>query len=241
MAGLGTQLFWGLIRVMIMEAFYLSSNSSQPMGIEDVITYIWLGQAFLGLQPWNVDPDLKTFIRSGGVSYELLRPLDLYANWYSRAIALRTAPTLLRSVPLLIAAGLFLGLQAPPTWSAAGAFALAMFGALLISATITTAMSITLLWTISGDGVVGIVSAAVMFFSGMIVPIPLFPDWAQPLLNTLPFRGLVDTPFRLYMGHIPSGDMLIHLAHQSVWILALVVLGRWVLSRGLRRLVVQGG
>ena len=102
-------------------------------------------------------------------------------------------------------------------------------------------MSITLLWTISGDGVVGIVSAAVMFFSGMIVPIPLFPNWAQPLLNTLPFRGLVDTPFRLYMGHIPSGDMLIHLAHQSVWILALVVLGRWVLSRGLRRLVVQGG
>ena len=87
LAGLGTQLFWGLIRVMIMEAFYLSSNSSQPMGIEDVITYIWLGQAFLGLQPWNMDPDLKTFIRSGGVSYELLRPLDLYANWYSRAIA----------------------------------------------------------------------------------------------------------------------------------------------------------
>ena len=40
LAGLGTQLFWGLIRVMIMEAFYLSSNSSQPMGIEDVITYI---------------------------------------------------------------------------------------------------------------------------------------------------------------------------------------------------------
>ena len=34
-----------------------------------------------------MDPDLKTFIRSGGVSYELLRPLDLYANWYSRAIA----------------------------------------------------------------------------------------------------------------------------------------------------------
>jgi ABC-2 type transport system permease protein len=31
------------------------------------------------------------------------------------------------------------------------------------------------------------------------------------------------------------------LAHQPLWPVALVGLGRWLLARGVRRLVVQGG
>ena len=36
-------------------------------------------------------------------------------------------------------------------------------------------------------------------------------------------------------------DVLLHLGHQLVWVAILVLIGRWVLSRGLRRLVMQGG
>ena len=36
----------------------------------------------------------------------------------------------------------------------------------------------------------------------MIIPLPLFPDWAQPVVWALPFAGLVDLPFRVYTGHI---------------------------------------
>jgi ABC-2 type transport system permease protein len=67
------------------------------------------------------------------------------------------------------------------------------------------------------------------------------PEWAQPILAALPFRGLADVPFRLYMGHIPPERVVGELLHQAVWLLLLVMLGRWVLARGLRRLVVQGG
>jgi ABC-2 type transport system permease protein len=81
----------------------------------------------------------------------------------------------------------------------------------------------------------------VLVFSGSLVPLPLFPEWTQAFLSILPFRGLVDTPFRLYLGHIPPGDVLFHLAHQLAWAASIVVVGRWVLSRGVRRLVVQGG
>ena len=94
LAGFATQLFWGLIRVMIFEAFFRSTSTQQPMDLADVVTYIWLGQAFFVLLPWNVDRDIQALIRSGAVSYELLRPLDLYTLWFSRALAWRTAPTL---------------------------------------------------------------------------------------------------------------------------------------------------
>lgn len=113
LAGFATQLFWGLIRVMIFEAFFRSTSTQQPMDLADGVTYIWLGQAFFILLPWNVDRDIQALIRSGAVSYELLRPLDLYTLWFSRALAWRTAPTLLWSVPLLAMAVLFFDMQAP--------------------------------------------------------------------------------------------------------------------------------
>ena len=50
-AGIGTQIFWGLILVMVLEAFYRSTTAPQPMTIEEVRTYVWLGQAFLGMLP----------------------------------------------------------------------------------------------------------------------------------------------------------------------------------------------
>jgi ABC-2 type transport system permease protein len=120
-------------------------------------------------------------------------------------------------------------------------WALSTATAVLLSAAIGTLMTISMLWTIAGDGIGRLVPAAAFIFSGMIIPLPLFPDWAQPVLNFLPFRGLADVPFRLYTGHIPAVDGVAALAHQLAWTVALIALGRWLLARGTRRMVVQGG
>jgi ABC-2 type transport system permease protein len=97
------------------------------------------------------------------------------------------------------------------------------------------------MWTVSGEGVTGFAPTVVMMLSGMIVPLPFFPDWAQGFTHFLPFSGLVDTPYRLYIGHLPVSDLPLLLAHQLGWTVAIVLLGQWLLSRGLRRMTVQGG
>jgi ABC-2 type transport system permease protein len=241
LAGIGTQIFFGLIFVMVYEAFYRASSAPQPMSFPEVRTYVWLGQALLAMLPWNVDRDVRDMVRTGGVGYELLRPIDLYALWYCRALAWRVAPTLLRSVPLVLVAIPFLGMGLPPSLASAGAWALSTLGALLLGCAITTLMNTSLLWTLSGEGVAQLVPVLVLAFSGMLVPLPLYPAWMQPLLNVLPFRGLIDIPFRMYLGHLPPGQVLPLFLFQIVWTAALVLLGRWVLARGLRRLVIQGG
>jgi len=240
-AGFGTQLFFGFVRVMVFEAFYRSSTAVQPMSFPEVVTYIWLGQAMLLIVMFRADTDVQAMIRSGTVAYELVRPTDLYALWYVRALAMQTGPLILRAVPMFIVAGLFLGLGAPPSLASGAMWVLATVGALALSSAIATLLTISLLWTISGEGISRIVPAAVFVFSGMIVPLPLWPDWAQPLLDFLPFRGMADVPFRIYMGHIPPHDAVFALAHQAAWTVALVALGRRLLARGTRRLVVQGG
>lgn len=241
LAGLATQIFFGLVRVMLFDAFYRSSTAPQPMSYSETVTYLWLIQALLLLLPWGMDWEVRTMIRSGTVAYELARPTDLYWLWFSRSLAMRTAPVLLRATPMFVIAGLFFGLQPPTTPLAALAALAATLGAALLGCAITTLTTISLLWTIAGDGTARLLGTASMIFSGAIIPLPFFPDWAQTILNLLPFRGLMDTPFRLYIGHLPPQEAIPAIAHQLAWTCALVLMGRAILGRGLRRLAIQGG
>lgn len=240
-AGFATQVMWGFIRIMIFAAFYRSTTAAQPMTQAEVVTYIWLSQAFLMVLPFRQDPDVAALVRTGNVAYEFLRPIDLFGLWFARSVALRTAPTLLRSIPLLVLAGLFFGMGLPAGPVELATFLFSFAGAILLGAALTTLMSISLLWTISGDGVAKVLSTLMWVCSGIIIPLPFLPDWTQPVFMLLPFRGLMDTPFRIYLGHLSGGAAALALLHQGIWILLLLALGRFLLSRARRRITVQGG
>jgi ABC-2 type transport system permease protein len=248
-AGVLTQVFWGLVKVMVFVAFFESTVRAQPMDLGQVLVYIWLGQALLGLLPWNVDEEIAGHVRSGAVAYELLRPLDLYAFWFARTLAFRAAPTVLRMTPLLPFAWFGLPLLGLPEWAlpmpagfaSAVLFVLSLLASLILSTAITMLLHIALFWTISGEGINRLMPGVVLIFSGMVIPLPLFPDWLAPLLYWQPFRGLSDVPFRIYSGHIPAQDALLEIALQLGWCAALVAAGVWLLRRASMRLVVQGG
>lgn len=239
LAGLGTQVFWGFIRVAVFTAFYRSSSATQPLSESEIITYLWLTQALLLLLPWRPDSEIETLVRTGQVAYELVRPIDLHSLWYARALAQRTAPALLRCLPMFaLALGLFgMGLPAGPF--AALAFAVSLAAAVLLSAAMTTLLSVSLLFTTSGKGVQLLSNSIVNFFSGSLVPLALFPGWLVAVSEALPFRGLMDTPFRLYLGH--TGEWAWLVGHQLAWTAALVLLGRWLVRLALRRMEVLGG
>ncbi len=244
LAGISTQFMFGFVKVMVLEAFYLSSTTAQPMSLQQAIGYVWLGQAMLGMLPWNGDADIQALIRSGNVAYELCRPLDLYNQWYARAIALRVAPTLLRAVPLFLISLFVLPSRyslSVPTLSSLAVWILATIGALLLGCAITNLMNISMLWTISGEGIIRLLPAVVTVFSGMTIPLPLFPNWSHKILELLPFAGLVDTPARFFTGQLDPNQIWLFLARQLIWTAILIIWGRWLLARGLRRVVVQGG
>lgn len=248
--GLWTQIFFGLVFLGVYDAFYRSSpDQAQPISFPQVVSYVWLGQMMWATLPWNADAEVRAMVRSGAVAFELCRPVDLYGLWYARALAWRTAPTLLRALPMCVFAAFALPLiglgewrlAPPPSFESGAAFVAAFVCTLLLGCALTTLLNVSLLWTLNGEGVVLLMAAMVTFFSGMIIPLPLFPDWAKPVVQALPFAGLVDLPFRVYTGHIPPRDVVAVLGHQLLWTIALVLFGRWLLARGLRRIVVQGG
>lgn len=240
-AGIATQLFWGFIRTAIFTAFYAASTAPQPMNLPEVITYVWLGQALFHLLPWRGDPESEDLVRRGGVAYELLRPLGLYSTWFARGLAVRVAPTALRALPIFLVSMPFFGLAPPASFASAALFLVSLILAALLAAAITVIVAAVQLWTISGRGAYALLAASAWIFSGMLLPVPLFPDWFRGVVEVLPFRGVMDTPLRLWSGHLAPADAPAALLHQAAWIGALVLAGRALLARGRRRLVVYGG
>lgn len=241
LAGLATQFFWGLIKVMILAAFYSETTITQPLSLAQAFDFIWIGQALLLLLPWTIDKELEEQVKSGNIGYELVRPLDLYSLFFFRSLAMRVAPTIMRAIPVFLIAGLFINLSSPISTGAAIAFTFSLILSALLSAAITTIVIISLFWTLSGEGIVCMLAHVVLFLSGLVVPLPLFPNWAQPILNIQPFRFIIDVPCRLYTGIIPVSEAAYYLTFQVMWILLFVIAGRVLINRAVKKFVMQGG
>ena len=249
LAGVWPQLVFGLILIMIYDAFYRSIAAPSPMPLGQTASYVWLGQALFSMLPWNVDAEMYDMIRGGGVAYELCRPVDVYAMWYARAVAQRTAPTLLRALPVIVISAVVLPriglgewrLAAPPSFAAGAGFAAALACALVLGCAISALLNILMMWTIAAEGIRIFATTVVSLGSGMLVPLPLLPAWLQAVLRWLPFAGLVDLPFRVYTGHIATVELALVLARQLGWAVVIIAIGRRTLRHWLRRLVVEGG
>ncbi|HEY6038366.1 MAG TPA: hypothetical protein VIV58_28985 [Kofleriaceae bacterium] len=248
LGGLFTQIFFGLVRVMILRAFYAAATTAAPMSLASVTGYVWLGQATLLLIPWREDADVAEQIRTGTVVYELTKPIDLWGAWFARSLAWRTAPVFLRMLPMFAFAMVVIpavapgwGLAPPPSAAAFVLWIACFAGAVMVSAALTTLINVSMMWTISSEGVPMLLATFATMFGGLVIPLPLFPDWLKPVLYALPFAGILDFPSRVFTGDLSIARGGLVLAHQLAWTLALAAAGRYFLARGLRRLVVQGG
>jgi ABC-2 type transport system permease protein len=85
LAGVVTQMFWGFLKIMVLQAFFTNTTFPQPMTFSQAVGYVWLGQGFLfAIVPWGGDRETQETIRSGAIGYDLLRPIDLYNFWFVR-------------------------------------------------------------------------------------------------------------------------------------------------------------
>ena len=79
LAGMSTQFVWGAMEILLYRAFWLEHPERFPMGMDALSSYIWLQQAFLSLFAlWNWEFDILESVKTGAVSYELLRPTDIH-------------------------------------------------------------------------------------------------------------------------------------------------------------------
>ena len=68
-AGLATQIFFGLVFIMVYMAFYSSGDAKVDISLQEIISYQWLSQAFLSLiWIWHKDNEILKIKKNGKCS-----------------------------------------------------------------------------------------------------------------------------------------------------------------------------
>jgi len=249
-AGFATQCWWGATKIMIYAAFYATApQAAGALSLPQVITYTWLAQALLVLAPWNGDPDVALAVRTGAVSFDRVRPVDAYAWRYAAAAAWITARAVPRAALMFALAGVALPLlglgawswQAPADLSAAALFVPSLALAVALSSAFVMLINVCVVATLTDRGINTLMMPLAIIFTGNLLPLQLFPDWARTALFLQPFAGVFDIPFRIYFGQLAGASAALGLALQLGWTAVLAAAGWLWLQRVMRRLQVQGG
>ncbi|WP_346884189.1 ABC transporter permease [Clostridium sp. UBA4395] len=245
LAGIITQFTWGLMQILLYRAFYISSPEAFPMGLSQLSSYFWLQQAFMNLfMTWFLDSDILESIISGGIAYELCRPLDLYNMWYLKSLSSRFSKTVLRCVPISATAILLpkpYSLSIQINLDVAVAFLISMILGFGVVLAFSMLIYVITFFTLSPIGVRVVALSLMEFLSGGIIPLPFLPDSIRKVVELLPFASMQNTPFRIYSGNIHGSDIVGSILLQLFWLVLLIILGKYLMKRAIHRSIVQGG
>lgn len=241
--GMLTQFFWAIMQILIYQAFYKVVTSNN-ISLEQLISYIWLKQAFYTIIGASTDSEIRTMIEKGNISYELCRPTNIYWLWFFKTLANKIAGGLLKSIPILIIAPFLpseLALQAPAGALEFILFILSLGLATCLMAAIVNIFYISLFYTMSSKGTNSIFYAILEFFGGTFVPIALMPKFWQSFCYMLPFSLAADLPFRIYNGSITINNSIMYIIMQILWLVILTITGTIITNKRLKKVVIQGG
>ena len=245
LAGMATQFAWGFMLILAYSAFYRSNPSAFPMEFSQMVSYIWMQQAFLALYTaWVYADDISAAIENGSIAYEMVRPIDLYSRWFCQITASRLARAALRCAPVLFVAFIVpepFRMSLPPNPVVLLMYLLSTALSLGVIVSYTMLVYVTVFYTLSLRGIRTFVGALTDFLAGAIIPLPFFPGPLRAVLELLPFAAMQNAPLRIYSGNIAGIDAVWTMALQAFWFTALLSAGRLAMNRALKKVVVQGG
>jgi ABC-2 type transport system permease protein len=76
--------------------------------------------------------------------------------------------------------------------------------------------------------------------AGAVVPLALFPEWAQGFLMVQPFRYILSFPLELVVGGLSGNEVATGLALQVTYTALFVAGARWLWTTGKRSYAAVG-
>lgn len=240
-AGSLTNIFFGYIRATVFVAVFAGQQRLAGYDVADAVTYVWVTQAFImAVALWGWWEVMLT-IRSGAVVTDLTRPISYLGYWVSRDLGRALYFALFRALPLLLAGQLLSGLrwpESPATWAL---FLVSTMLAVLISFGLRFMINLSAFWMNDARGVGQMMDSLLLFLSGFVLPVRFFPDWLRALSSALPFAGIVQSPADIFLERVTGGELVMTLAGQAAWALALLAACQGLTLLATRHVEAQGG
>jgi ABC-2 type transport system permease protein len=236
--------FSGLLILAVRYALWtalFAAGHTQDVSLRETMTYFVITDVLLVWRASYYGATIGADIRSGDIAQRLIRPfpyqLQLVAAFHARAVS----ETLTRTLPMLAAAVIFIGLSPPSSLAAFIIFILAVIMGAAIFGLVDLTISYTAFWLTDYWYLSWVRRALFTLFGGLMLPLWFYPDWLRTISGFLPFQFAVFIPIEIYLGRIYGGAVISALAMQLFWIAVLFVCERGLWRMLQHKLAVQGG
>jgi ABC-2 type transport system permease protein len=242
LAGVFTNSVFGFIRVsMLSSAILTAGGNLADYSTKEVSTYVWLGQAFFAPVALVMWTEVADRVKTGEIAVDLSRPVDLQLGWWLRDLGRAAFVLPARGLPPLLVGAATVGLALPASWTAVPLGVLSLAVGISISFALRFMINLIAFWTVDVRGFVGLYFVLIGPLCGLFVPVHMFPAGLRAVLNATPFPSMFQAPIDVMSGRVLGADALRVIEVQLLWLVVLLLLGRVVMWRATRRLVVQGG
>ncbi|MFC9326330.1 ABC transporter permease [Kitasatospora sp. NPDC057015] len=244
LAGAFTNTVFGFILASTFLALWQARPGLGGYDTSAAVTYIWVSQALLvTVAVWGggFQDDVQERFRSGDIAVDLYRPVDFQGWWLAGDLGRAGFHLLARGAVPMVAGALAFDLRLPQDPLVWAEFLFSVLLAVLVSFGLRYLVSLTGFWLHDSEGVRSVMLVVSMFFSGMLLPIDLFPGVLGEVAPLLPWAALVQVPTDVFLERSTGAGLFGALGFQAAWAVVLLALGRAVQLLATRRVVVQGG
>jgi ABC-2 type transport system permease protein len=233
-------VFAPLIAALVWRAA-IASGAALPVDTSYLMTYFVLLAVVSMLTSSWLSGFLANNIRNGKLSVWLARPgsflYDLAANNISEKA--------FKSVILFPMVACFAWLFRDDVSFAAAAWrwgvaAVAIVMGAVIAMSLDVAEGSLAFWIDDVSGLVKARSLLMAVLAGAVVPLALFPEWAQGFLMIQPFRYILSFPLEVVVGDLPGDEVATGLALQVTYTVLFVLGARWLWTTGKRSYAAVG-
>ncbi len=232
-------LMYGMRWVWI--TLYTQRPGAFEVSLQQMVTYAVLSIAIENLFYTGPLYYIAWQVKSGAIDMDLLKPLDFHFHMLARSTGEMLFRIVVIALPAMLIGYFLLDLQLPATWQAGSMFVIALLLGYLVNFHLDFLLGSISLVTLEIHSIDWAFQATSRFFSGQYVPLWLFPGLLGTLASILPFHSLFFTPLSIYTGVLRGHAIIAALAFQTVWLIVLLGMSRWLWGRVQMRIVSQGG
>ncbi|GAA2090517.1 ABC-2 family transporter protein [Streptomyces albiaxialis] len=243
-AGVFTNTVFGFILAYTFIALWDTRPHLGGYDQAQALAFVWIGQGLLAtaaIMGGGFQDELQERIRTGDVAIDLYRPVDLQMWWLAADLGRAAFHLLGRGiVPILVGALAFdLALPGSPlVWLL---FLLATALGVVVSFALRYLFALSTFWLLDSTGVNGLSMLLSIFFSGMLLPLTVFPGGFGDVVSVLPWAATLQVPADVLLQQHVGAGLAGALAFQAGWAVVLLGAGRLLQAVAMRRVVVQGG
>ncbi len=223
------------------KAIYGNGESLGGFTGAQMTTYVavsWMARAFYFN---NLDREISTDIRDGSIAIQFIRPYNYVLVKMMQGLGEGLFRFMMLMIPGMVIAILLFPVQLPTEPSAWAGFLVMLFFSFLISSQINVITGLSAFFVENNEGMMRMKRVIVDLFSGLIIPISLFPDWLSGVLKVLPFQAITYLPGSVFTGRVQGVGIWNVLGVQVFWFLVLLIPIVWLYHAARQRLFVQGG